>query len=124
MTKNINNDKTIIMATIRPISIIDSLSGKVSKDSNVYFATKKRTGKVYTGMICSQSHHIPTEAQIAARSQFIIRINTIKAWVEKNRPNETRPNGTEEFQKMMLYYSIGNWRTFLFKYLPISNPDF
>lgn len=58
------------MAKIRPIAIIDSMSGKVCEHSDMYFRTNKQTRVVYTGKICNPSTADPSEAQIKVQNRF------------------------------------------------------
>lgn len=56
------------MAKIKPMALIESMSGKVCSHTNVYFAV--RNGKVYTGTLCNPSTKEPNSAQIAHRQRF------------------------------------------------------
>ena len=58
------------MSKIKPISIIQSMSGKVCEHSDMYFRTNRQTGTVCTGKICYPSDAEPTEAQVKAQSRF------------------------------------------------------
>lgn len=58
------------MSKIRPISIIQSMSGKVCEHSDMYFRTNKQTQVVYTGRICNPRDAELTEAQLRAKERF------------------------------------------------------
>ena len=58
------------MSKIKPIAIIQSMSGKVCEHSDMYFRTNKQTQKVCTGKICYASDAEPTEAQIRVKNRF------------------------------------------------------
>ena len=58
------------MSKIRPISIIQSMSGKVCEHSDMYFRTNRQTQAVYTGKICAPSDAEPTEAQLRVKERF------------------------------------------------------
>ena len=56
------------MSKIKPMILVDRLSGKVCSHSNTYFA--ERYGTQYTGTICNPFTGEPTEKQIAVRQKF------------------------------------------------------
>ena len=58
------------MSKIKPIAIIESMSGKVCEHSDMYFRTNKQTGKVYTGKLCNPSDAAPSEAQNRVKTRF------------------------------------------------------
>ena len=58
------------MSRIKPIAIIQSMSGKVCEHSDMYFRTNKQTQKVCTGKICNPSDVVPSEAQLRVQSRF------------------------------------------------------
>ena len=58
------------MSRIKPIAIIQSMSGKVCEHSDMYFRTNKQTQKVYTGKICNPSESDPSEAQVRVMNRF------------------------------------------------------
>ena len=60
--------KTLTMAKLKPMILIERLSGKVCGHSNTYFA--ERNGTQYTGTICNPYKGEPTAAQIAVRTKF------------------------------------------------------
>ena len=58
------------MSRIKPIAIIQSMSGKVCEHSDMYFRTNKQTQKVCTGKICNPSDVVPSEAQLRVQGRF------------------------------------------------------
>ena len=56
------------MAKLKPMILVEKLSGKVCGHSNTYFA--ERYGTQYTGTICNPFTGEPTEKQIAIRQKF------------------------------------------------------
>lgn len=58
------------MSKIKPIAIIQSMSGKVCEHSDMYFRTNRQTGAVSTGKVCYPTDAEPTEAQIKAKERF------------------------------------------------------
>lgn len=58
------------MSKIRPISIIQSMSGKVCEHSDMYFRTNKQTQQVCTGKICYPSDTELSEAQVRVQERF------------------------------------------------------
>ena len=41
------------MSKIKPMALVESMSGKVCEHSDVYFRTNKQTGNVTTGKLCN-----------------------------------------------------------------------
>jgi len=82
------------------------MSGKVSSDSDMYFATNKQTGRVYTAKI-GESNSTPSEAQMMQRNKFAA-----------NKPSDTAPNGTDEYQRIATAFkaqhSCGSIRAYVF----------
>ena len=64
------------MAKLKPMILIERLSGKVCGHSNTYFA--ERNGTQYTGTICNPYEGEPTEKQLAVRENFTAAIEAIK----------------------------------------------
>lgn len=67
------------MSKIKPIDIIDTMSGKVCEHSDMYFRTNKQTGDVFTGKLCNPSTAAPTEAQIKAKERFAKVAEAVRA---------------------------------------------
>ena len=58
------------MAKVKPLAIIETMSGKVCMHSDMYFRTNKQTSAVHTGKLCNPSTKAPSAAQIAVRERF------------------------------------------------------
>lgn len=56
------------MAQVKPMGLIESMSGKVCSHSDMYFF--RRNGKVFSGKCCYPSTAEPTAAQLAQREKF------------------------------------------------------
>ena len=65
------------MAKLKPMILVERLSGKVCGHSNTYFA--ERNGTQYTGTICNPYTGEPTEKQIAVREAFTATIEAMNA---------------------------------------------
>ena len=58
------------MAKIKPMGLIESMSGGVCTHSDVYFRTNKRTGKTYSGKLCNPYTGEPSADQVTTRTMF------------------------------------------------------
>ncbi len=58
------------MSKIKPIAIVESMSGKVCQHSDMYFRTNRQTNEVCTGKLCNPSEATPTEAQLKVQTRF------------------------------------------------------
>ena len=87
------------MAKVKPMILVDKLSGKVCGHSNTYFA--ERNGTLYTGTICNPFKGEPTENQIAVRQKFA---DTYAAMA--NLTEEQKEAYKEAFRKQKKYRSI------------------
>ena len=87
------------MSKIKPMILVDRLSGKVCGHSNTYFAL--RNGTQYTGTICNPFTGEPTDKQIAVREKFADTIEAINALTE-----EQRDAYKEAFKKQKKYRSL------------------
>ncbi|MBR0065081.1 MAG: hypothetical protein IJQ06_05750 [Paludibacteraceae bacterium] len=56
------------MSQVKPMGLIESMSGKICGHSDMYFFRKN--GKVFSGKICNPSTKEPTSAQTAQRTKF------------------------------------------------------
>ena len=87
------------MAKIKPMILIERLSGKVCGHSNTYFA--ERNGTQYTGTICNPYKGEPTAKQIAVREAF-----TATAEAMKNLTPEQMADYEAAFRKQKKYRSL------------------
>lgn len=70
------------MSKIRPMALVESMSGKVCEHSDVYFRTNKQTGKVSTGKLCNPrdtSVHPYKPSEIAAKALFKAKSAAVRA---------------------------------------------
>ena len=56
------------MSQVKPMALVESMSGKICGHSDMYFFRKN--GKVFSGKICNPSTKEPTAAQQAQRTKF------------------------------------------------------
>lgn len=96
------------MSRIRPIHIIQSMSGKVCEHSDMYFRTNRQTEAVYTGKICNPSDKPLTEAQLRVQQRFA----KISVAVDEllNDPAER----SKWLAKYLKQHKIGSLRGFVF----------
>ena len=71
------------MSKIKPMILVEKLSGKVCSHSNTYFA--ERNGTQYTGTICNPYTGEPTEKQLAVRNKFAETIEALNALTEEQK---------------------------------------
>ena len=71
------------MSKIKPMILVEKLSGKVCSHSNTYFA--ERNGTQYTGTICNPYTGEPTDKQIAVREKFADTIEAINTLTEEQK---------------------------------------
>ena len=77
--RRVLNYTLIIMAKIKPMALIESMSKKVCMHSDVYFRTNKQTGATYTGKLCNPSDKAPSAAQTAAKARFAKVVAAVRA---------------------------------------------
>ncbi|MCQ2328769.1 MAG: hypothetical protein MJZ59_05440 [Paludibacteraceae bacterium] len=95
------------MAQVKPMALIESMSGKVCMHSDVYFRTNKRTGNVTSGKLCNPFQGEPTAAQQATRTNFATAVTTAKAIFHATATD------TENYAKLQGYKaSYDNARNF------------
>lgn len=87
------------MSKIKPMILVEKLSGKVCGHSNTYFA--ERYGTQYTGTICNPFTGEPTEKQIAVRQKFADTYAAMAALTE-----EQKDAYQEAFKKQKKYRSL------------------
>ena len=97
------------MSKIKPVSIIQSMSGKVCEHSDMYFRTNKQTGAVSTGKVCYPSDAKPTAAQIKAKERF----SKVSAAVDEILQD---PDQKAKYQvAYKAQHKVGNLRGYIFK---------
>ena len=90
------------MAKIKPMALVESMSGKVCTHSNVYFRTNKRSGNVTSGKLCNPYQGEPSTDQLEVRDNFKTAANTAKAILHATAPvGEAEPS--ENYTKLQAY---------------------
>jgi hypothetical protein len=108
------------MANIKPVSLIASISGKMSSRENAYLKTNKRTGSVCVSHY-PKKKSIISDRQREAFDNFGNRSILASQWLEQNKPTPDNPMGTEAFQQMRRAFEsqrkIGIWFSYVMKHL-------
>lgn len=95
------------MAKVKPMALIESMSGKVCTHSDVYFRTNKRNGNVTSGKLCNPFDGEPTADQVEVRTNFATAAATAKAIFHATATD------TENYAKLQDYKaSYDNARNF------------
>lgn len=95
------------MAKVKPMALIESMSGKVCMHSDVYFRTNKRNGNVTSGKLCNPFQGEPSADQQATRTNFASAVTTAKAIYHATETD------TQNFAKLQDYKaSYENARNF------------
>jgi len=84
------------MAKIKPMALVESMSGKVCGHSDVYFRTNKRNGNVSSGKMCYPSTAAPTTNQTAVRTKFASAIASAKAIIAATSSDSVQTNYTKK----------------------------
>ena len=89
------------MSQIKPMGLIESMSGKVCEHSDMYFFRKN--GKVFSGKICNPSTKEPTATQLAAQNKFkTARTNAMTALADPQQ----KATYEAAFKNQKKYYSL------------------
>ena len=89
------------MSQIKPMGLVESMSGKICGHSDMYFFRKN--GKVFSGQICNPSTKEPTATQLAAQAKFkTARTNAKAALADATQ----RAAYEEAFKNQKKYYSL------------------
>lgn len=89
------------MSQIKPMGLVESMSGKICGHSDMYFFRKN--GKVFSGKICNPSTKEPTATQLAAQAKFkTARTNAKAALADTTQ----RAAYEEAFKSQKKYYSL------------------
>lgn len=106
------------MSKIKPMALVESMSGKVCMHSDVYFRTNKKTGKVCSGKLCNPNTKPASSDQISARQKFTNTMAKVKA-ICSAKPTDT---DTANYDKLVAYrkaydgqHEIGVFTAFVFK---------
>jgi len=84
------------MSKIKPMALVESMSGKVCEHSDVYFRTNKRTGQVSSGKMCNPYTGAPSTNQAAARTLFASAIASAKAILAATASDTDQSNYTKK----------------------------
>ena len=99
------------MAKVQPSDLFTSISGKLCSKEGTYIALNKQTGKMYSA-VRHVTTYSNTEAQQEVKKAFVSRSKLGTAWWNANKPSETNPKGTDNYQLVMKAYKsqhkIGN----------------
>ncbi len=89
------------MSQIKPMGLVESMSGKLCGHSDMYFFRKN--GKVFSGKICNPSKKDPTAAQLAKQAKFkTARTNTKTALADATQ----RAAYETAFKNQKKYYTL------------------
>ena len=89
------------MSQVKPMALVESMSGKICGHSDMYFFRKN--GKVFSGKICNPSTKEPTATQLAQRTKFA----TARANAKAALADATQRAAYEEaFKNQKKYYSL------------------
>jgi len=83
------------MAKIKPMGLIESMSGKVCGHSDTYFRTNKRNGNVSSGKLCNPYSGEPTANQTAVRTKFTTATAKAKAILAATSSDTDQSNYTK-----------------------------
>ncbi|MBR4564162.1 MAG: hypothetical protein IKO26_06910 [Paludibacteraceae bacterium] len=89
------------MSKIKPMGLIESMSGKVCGHSDMYFFRKN--GKVFSGKICNPSTKELTENQLAAQAKFKTARTNAKAALADPEQKATLETA---FKAQKRYYTL------------------
>ena len=89
------------MSQIKPMELVESMSGKICGHSDMYFFRKN--GKVFSGKRCYPSTKDPSEAQLAVQSKFKTAHANAKSVLEDP---EQRATYEAAFKAQKKYYSL------------------
>ena len=89
------------MAQIKPMGLVESMSGKICGHSDMYFFRKN--GKVFSGKMCYPSTKEPSEAQLQVQNQFKTAHENAKTALQDL---EQRATYEAEFKAQKKYYSL------------------
>ena len=113
------------MALIKPIDVIQGISGKYGSGSKDYFATNKSSNQIRLAKLNNPYEGPATELQLAQQAKFKARSLAVSAWLNANKPNAVNgPKGTEAYQyalKLKFQYHVSNINQVLYKHMNDEN---
>ena len=99
------------MEKVQPSDLFTSVSGKLCSKEGTYISLNRQTGKMYSAVRHNYTNP-NTEAQQVVKAAFASRAKLGTAWWNANKPSETNPKGTDNYQLVMKAYKaqhkIGN----------------
>ena len=87
------------MAKIKPLAIIETMTGKVCTHSDMSFVCSKKTGRVHTMKMCNPYQGPYAATQIAARDKFKQAVTNAKAVIAATASDQDDTN----YQKKVAY---------------------
>mgnify|MGYP003292953524 CR=1 FL=1 len=90
------------MSKIKPMALIESMSGNVCMHSDVYFRTNKRSGQVSTGKLCHPFKGEPSTDQLAQRTKFATAVASAKTILHATAPTGGE-TASENYTKLQSY---------------------
>ena len=101
------------MSQIKPMGLVESMSGKLCGHSDIYFFRKN--GKVFSGKMCNPSKKEPTANQTAQRAKFAQARAAVKALT-----SEQKAAYEESFKHQSKYPSLHGY-IFAMEYAKLSD---
>ena len=101
------------MSQIKPMGLVESMSGKLCGHSDIYFFRKN--GKVFSGKMCNPSKKEPTANQIAQRAKFAQARAAVKALTA-----EQKAAYAESFKNQKKYCDFNGY-IFAMEYAKLSD---
>ena len=84
------------MAKIKPMALIESMSGKVCQHSDTSFVRNKKTGKIHTQKMCNPYEGPASASQIATRTKFTTAVANAKAICHATAEDQDQSNYTKK----------------------------
>ena len=101
------------MSQIKPMGLVESMSGKLCGHSDIYFFRKN--GKVFSGKMCNPSKKEPTANQTAQRAKFAQARAAVKTLT-----SEQKAAYEESFKHQSKYPSLQGY-IFAMEYAKLSD---
>lgn len=105
------------MSKVKPMALVESMSGKICEHSNVYFRTNKRTGAVTSGKLCNPYSGEPSEDQMEVRTLFASAVAAAQAIKNAKSTDEDQANYTKLVAYQKQYASARHFAGSLFNFI-------
>ena len=92
------------MAKIKPMALIESMTGKLCQDSDVSFC--RRNGKIYTAKRCHPYTGEPSAAQVAQKEKFKVVTAQVKAIMKGGAGNDQYDEYSADFKNQQKYATL------------------